>query len=67
MTLINRRDSFLSFNLLVVEDNIRQPDVLGRDVELGDSAVLARVPPELVIHPLLKYDPIRISKTPFYE
>lgn len=57
----------MTINLLVVKDNIRQPDVLGRDVELSDSAVLARVPPELVIHPLLKYDPTRISKTPFYE
>jgi hypothetical protein len=41
-------------NLLVVEDDVRQPDVLRGHVEFGDAAVLGRIPPEFVILPLLQ-------------
>lgn len=30
--------------------------MLGGDVQFGDAAILARVPAELVVHPLLKYE-----------
>ena len=39
---------------LVVEYNVRQPDVLGRHVQFRDAAVFRRVPRELVVVPLLQ-------------
>ena len=41
--------------LLVVEDDVWQPDVCGGDVETVDAAVLLRVPAELVVVPVLLY------------
>jgi hypothetical protein len=47
--------SFISNgNLLVVKNDVRQPDVFRGHVELGDTAVLGRVPPEFVVLPLLR-------------
>lgn len=40
--------------LLVVQHDVGQPDVLGRHIQLGDAAVLLRIPLELVILPLLE-------------
>ena len=39
--------------LLVVKDDVWQPDDLGGDVDLPDTPVLAGVPPQLVVVPLL--------------
>ena len=39
--------------LLVVEDNVRPPDVIGGNVEHVDAAVLLRVPLKLVVVPVL--------------
>ena len=39
---------------LVVEYNVRQPDVLGRHVQFRDAAVLRRIPRELVVVPFLQ-------------
>ena len=39
--------------LLVVKDDVGQPDDLGGDVDLPNPPVLAGVPPELVVVPLL--------------
>lgn len=41
-------------NLLVVQHNVGQPDVLGRNVQLGDAAVLVRIPFQLVVLPFLR-------------
>ena len=42
--------------LLVVQDDVRQPDDLGGDVDLPHAAVLAGVPPQLVVVPFLRQD-----------
>ena len=39
--------------LLVVEDNVREPDVLAGHVEMLHPAVVRRVPGQLVVPPLL--------------
>lgn len=39
--------------LLVVQDNIRQPDLLTRNVENIDTAILARIPSKFIIVPFL--------------
>ena len=41
-------------NLLVVEHNVRPPDVIGRHVKLLDAAVLLGVPDQLVVVPELQ-------------
>ena len=38
---------------LVVQHNVRQPDVVGGHVEVLDAAVIGGVPLELVVDPLL--------------
>ena len=43
----------VSIYLLVVEHDVRQPDVLAGHVEELDPAVVLRVPGELVVSPLL--------------
>lgn len=42
---------FPSFFLLVEQDNVRKPDVLRGNIEGLDTAVILRVPLELVILP----------------
>ena len=49
----NASESLWSISLLIVEDNVRQPDVLTRHVEELDPAVVLGVPGELVVLPLL--------------
>ena len=39
--------------LLVVEDDVRSPDVVRRYVKHVDPAILSRVPLELVVSPVL--------------
>ncbi len=41
------------FDLLVVEDDIWEPDVLSRDVQVFDFAVVLRIPLQFVIDPFL--------------
>ena len=41
--------------LLVIEDNVREPDVSGGNMETVDPSVLLRVPAELVVVPVLLY------------
>lgn len=41
-------------SLLVVEDQIRTPNVSGGDSDLSDAAVILRVPVQVHIFPLLK-------------
>ena len=41
-------------NSLVEEDDVREPDVLRGNVEHVHAAVLAGVPPQLVVDPLLQ-------------
>ena len=41
-------------NSLVEEDDVREPDVLRGHVEHVHAAVLAGVPPQLVVDPLLQ-------------
>lgn len=55
---IDRRD------LLVVEHDVRQPDVLGGHVQLGHSAVFVGIPFELVVLPFLQARPEAISSCP---
>ena len=42
--------------VLVVEDDVGQPDVFGRDVQCLDTSVLLGVPFELVVGPFLVHD-----------
>ena len=42
--------------LLVVQDDVWQPDDLRGHVDLLHAAVLAGVPPQLVVVPLLEHD-----------
>ena len=39
--------------LLVIKYNVRQPNVFGRHVQLGDTTVLSRIPLEFMILPFL--------------
>ena len=41
--------------LLVIEDDVRQPDVSGGNMETVPPAVLLRVPAQLVVVPVLLY------------
>ena len=43
----------VDYILLVVEDNVRKPNVLGRDVKCFDTAVFLWVPFQLVVEPFL--------------
>ena len=49
-------------HLLVVKDDVGQPDDLGGDVDLPDPPVLAGVPPELVVVPLLHKTRIKLCQ-----
>jgi hypothetical protein len=42
------------FHKLVIEDDIRQPNVLSWNVQVFDIAVIFGVPLQLVINPFLK-------------
>jgi len=48
-----RVNSFNKNRVLVVKDDIRPPDVLRRDVEHIDAAVIIRIPFQFVVVPVL--------------
>ena len=41
--------------LLVIKHDVREPDVSGGNMETVDPSVLLRVPPQLVVVPVLLY------------
>lgn len=43
-------------HLLVVQHNVRQPDVFRGHIQLGDASVLGRIPDELVVLPFLRVE-----------
>jgi hypothetical protein len=43
-------------HLLVIEHDVRQPDVLRRNVQHLHATILLWVPPEFVINPFLKQE-----------
>lgn len=46
-------ESFETLSLLVVENDVGKPNVLGWNVELGYAAVFSRIPFEFMILPLV--------------
>lgn len=52
-------------NLLVVQYDVGQPDVLGRNVQLGNAAVLVRIPFQLVVLPFLRWAVLGVTGVGF--